>query len=95
MPDKLARKACARPGLPLRRKEEDAVSEFSKVMGRRQTPVLGALRAPSAQERAWMERVARSRTRVPKGVYRYRSHQEANADWEHWQADGLTAEPIS
>ena len=31
------------------------------------------------------------RTRVPKGVFRYRSHEEANADWERWQAE-LVAE---
>jgi hypothetical protein len=69
------------------------VSEFSRVIGHRQTPVLGSLRAPSADERAWVARMAPSRTRVPKGVFRYRSPDEASADWERWQADAVSAGP--
>ena len=66
------------------------MSEFSRIIGQRQPPLLGALRAPSADERAWVARMAPARTRVPKGVFRYRSMQEANADWESWQADVIT-----
>ena len=40
-----------------------------------------------------MTHMAPPRTHVPKGVFRYRSMQEANADWERWQADALTAGP--
>lgn len=69
------------------------MSEFSRVLGQRQRPLLGALRAPSADERAWVARMAPARTRVPKGVFRYRSMRDANADWERWQADAITAEP--
>ena len=69
------------------------MSEFSKILGDRQTPRLGALRAPSAEERAWMARMAPAQTRVPKGIFRYRSLQEANADWERWQADAIVARP--
>jgi len=69
------------------------VSEFSRIIGRRQTPLLGALRAPTTDERAWMARMAPSRTRVPKGIFRYRSAHEASADWERWQADAITAGP--
>lgn len=69
------------------------MSEFSRVIGQRKTRQLGALRAPSAQERAWMARMAPARTRVPKGVFRYRTIEEAGADWESWQADTLRALP--
>ena len=48
------------------------MSEFSRIIGHRQTPLLGALRAPSADERAWMARMAPAQTRVPKGIFRYR-----------------------
>ena len=67
------------------------MSEFSRIIGQRQAPLLGALRGPSADERAWVARMAPAQTRVPKGVFRYRSLQEANADWERWQADAITA----
>jgi hypothetical protein len=30
-------------------------------------------------------------TRVPKGVFRYRSMTEANADWERWHAELVAA----
>lgn len=67
------------------------MSEFSRIIGQRRTPLLGALRAPTADERAWIARMAPAQTRVPKGVFRYRSLQEASADWERWQADAITA----
>ena len=69
------------------------MSEFSRIIGHRQTRLLGTLRAPTADERAWMARMAPSQTRVPKGVFRYRSLHEASADWERWQADAITAGP--
>ena len=71
--------------------EGDVVSEFSRVIGQRQTPLLGALRAPSTDERAWMARMAPAQTRVPKGVFRYTSLKQANTDWERWQTDAITA----
>ena len=67
------------------------MSEFSRIIGQRQAPLLGALRAPSADERAWIARMAPAQTRVPKGVFRYTSLQEASADWERWQAAAITA----
>lgn len=70
-----------------------AVSEFSRVIGQRQAPLLGALRAPTAEERAWVARMAPARTRVPKGVFRYRSAREASMEWERWQADAITSAP--
>lgn len=73
--------------------EGKAVSEFSKIVGHRQTPLLGTLRAPSADERAWVARMAPAQTHVPKGIFRYSSMHEANADWERWQTDTITAQP--
>ena len=69
------------------------MSEFSRIIGFRQTPVLGVLRAPSAEERAWVARMAPARTCVPKGIFRYRNAREANADWERWLADAIAVEP--
>ncbi len=69
------------------------MSEFSKVIGQRQVPLLGALRAPSADERAWVARMAPAQTRVPKGVFRYTSLHQASTDWERWQTDAITAAP--
>ncbi len=66
------------------------MSEFSRIIGQRQSPLLGTLRAPSADERAWAARMAPAQTRVPKGVFRYRSMQEANEDWQRWQADAIS-----
>ncbi len=34
---------------------------------------------------------AHYRTRAPKGVFRYASHQEANADRRRWLIDAMTA----
>jgi hypothetical protein len=67
------------------------MTEPSRTIGRRRPPPSGVLRPPSAEERAWVEAMARRSTRVPKGVYRYGSQAEANADWERWQADAMTA----
>lgn len=68
----------------------DAVNEFSRTVRHRQTLRPGALRAPSAEELAWMERMTPARTRVPKWDFRYRNMQEANADWKRWQAGALS-----
>ncbi|HYN77480.1 MAG TPA: hypothetical protein VES73_06785 [Lamprocystis sp. (in: g-proteobacteria)] len=60
------------------------------VGGRGQRPV-GPLRAPTPQEVEWSIRMGQYRTRVPKGVFRYRSMAEANADWERWHVDLVAA----
>ncbi len=62
------------------------MSEFSRVIGRRTLRPAGVLRAPTGEERAWVAAMSQRRTRVPKGLFRYRSHAEANADWTRWQA---------
>ena len=69
------------------------MSEFSRVLGHRQQPQLGDLRAPTAAERAWVIRMASAQTRVPKGIFRYRNMQQASADWERWQIEAIALVP--
>ena len=57
-----------------------------RTVGRRSTPAAGVLRAPTPEEEDWVRRMSTYRTRVPKGVFRYRSAEESNADWERWRA---------
>lgn len=58
-----------------------------REIGKREQRPTGAARAPTREEREWTERMARHPTRIPKGVFRYRSHEEANRDWEEWHAE--------
>jgi hypothetical protein len=44
------------------------------------------LRAPTPEEQEWVRRMSAYRTRVPKGVFRYASAEQANADWDRWRA---------
>jgi len=61
------------------------------VVGRRRIRPSGSLRAPTAEERHWVQSMAARRTRVPKGVFKYRTMAQANADWERWHADAMVA----
>jgi hypothetical protein len=64
-----------------------------RTVGRRLPRPEGVLRSPTAEEEVWVERMHAGRpTGVPRGVFRYRSHEEANADWERWHAGVLTAD---
>ena len=38
-----------------------------------------------------MTKMAQYRTRVPKGVFIYASHEQANQDWERWRAATMAA----
>ena len=58
----------------------------SRTVGRRSAPPAGVLRAPTPEEEDWVRRMSAYRTRVPKGVFCYRSAEESNADWERWRA---------
>jgi hypothetical protein len=66
-----------------------------RTVGKRQNPrpssavELGQPPAPAA--RAAMARMAQYRTRVPKGVFIYGSHEEANRDWDEWLVAGMRA----
>jgi hypothetical protein len=46
---------------------------------------------PGAEARAAMMQMAPYRTRVPKGIFIYPSHEAANRDWERWRIDGMRA----
>jgi hypothetical protein len=60
---------------------------FLRVVGRRSRPEPGV--PPSPQARRAMSEMARYRTRAPKGIFFYRSHQEANRDSERWLLDAI------
>lgn len=62
---------------------------FVRVAGRRPRPPSG--QPPSAEARAALAQMARYVTRAPKGVFIYRSHEEANADRERWTVDAVVA----
>jgi hypothetical protein len=64
------------------------------TIGTRQACLPGLLRPPTAQERAWVREMANRGTRVPKGVFRYRTIEAANADWERWCVE-LVATTVS
>ena len=59
------------------------MEKFLRVAGRRVPPPAGVL--PSPEARAAMTRMASYLTRAPKGIFRYKSHEEANRDREKWQ----------
>jgi hypothetical protein len=44
-----------------------------------------------ASDRAAMARMAQYRTRAPKGVFRYDSHDQMQADWLAWQVAAVVA----
>jgi hypothetical protein len=60
---------------------------FSRVVGRRRPAEPGTPPAPLAREA--MTRMARYRTRMPKGVFVYANHDEANRDRERWIVDAI------
>ena len=64
-----------------------------RIIGHRKPRGMGDLGPPTHQEQSWLASFANRRTRVPKGVFRYRTHEEANADWDRWNAE-LVAETV-
>lgn len=62
---------------------------FIRVIGRRPRPPIG--QPPSSETWAALAQMARYRTRAPKGVFIYRSHEEANADRDRWTVDAVVA----
>ena len=72
-----------------------ASEHFLKVVGRRtagpRSTATDLGTPPSAEARAAMTRMANYRTRVPKGVYIYVSHEAANQDWERWRLATMQA----
>jgi hypothetical protein len=65
-----------------------AGERFIRVVGRRRRPEVGEL--PTAEARAAMTSLLeQQRTGAPKGVFVYRSHEEANADRDRWLAEAM------
>jgi hypothetical protein len=62
---------------------------FARVVGRRQNREIGT--PPNAETRRALTAMAQYRTRAPKGVFRYASHEEANADRERWTVEAVVA----
>ncbi len=62
---------------------------FRRIVGRRARPPLGE--PPPAAAREAHAEMARYRTRAPKGVFRYASHEAANLDRERWTVDAMVA----
>lgn len=65
------------------------MEKFLRVVGRRTAPPAGTL--PTIQARAAMTQMAQYLTRAPKGVFLYKSHEEANRDRERWQLAAIIA----
>jgi hypothetical protein len=61
--------------------------KFIRVVGRRSPAPAGEV--PGQNSRLAMSQMARYRTRVPKGVFIYRSHEAANQDRERWLIDAM------
>jgi len=60
-----------------------------RVIGRRVPPPIGE--TPSKVAREAMTQMAQYRTRAPKGVFHYRSHEEANRDRDRWLIEAVVA----
>ena len=62
---------------------------FLRVVGSRKASPIG--QGPPRASREALAQMARYTTRAPKGVFLYRSHDEANADRERWTVDAIVA----
>lgn len=60
-----------------------------RVVGRRSPPPAGEL--PNECARDAMTQMAQYRTRAPKGVFHYKSHEDANRDRDRWQTEAIVA----
>ena len=60
---------------------------IAKTVGRRRSPPVGE--PPSAEARAAWAALANYRTRVPKGVIVYASHEKMTLDRERWAAEAI------
>jgi len=62
---------------------------IGRVVGKREPPPVGTL--PSARARAAMTANANYRTRAPKGIFFYESHDEMTRDRDRWAVDAIVA----
>jgi hypothetical protein len=65
-----------------------AGERFIRVVGRRRRPEIGQVPSPATRAAA-DALLSRARMGGPKGVFVYRSHEEANADRERWLIDAM------
>ena len=63
------------------------MDEKVRVVGRRSPPPPGEL--PTKAARAAMAQMGQYRTRAPKGVFHYKSHEDANRDRERWLTEAM------
>jgi len=64
-----------------------AGERFIRVVGRRKPPAIGEV--PSSEVRDAMDALHGRGVCAPKGVFRYRSHEAANRDWDEWLAKAM------
>lgn len=62
---------------------------IQRIVGRRKTPPIGE--PPSAATQAAMAALAQYRTRAPKGIFVYSSHEEMARDRERWTIAAMLA----
>jgi hypothetical protein len=76
-----------------------AGERFIRQVGRRRHPSRSTATSvnppPSPARAAAWTRMAQYRTRVPKGIFIYASHDEANRDWERRRIDGMRANSLA
>lgn len=60
---------------------------IQRIIGKRTAPPLGAV--PDAAARSAMDANARYRTRVPKGLIFYESHEQMTRDRERWTVEAI------
>jgi hypothetical protein len=68
------------------------MSQPRRVVGRRSPPPAGEL--PSQSSREAMAQMAQYRTCAPKGVFHYKSHEEANRDRDRWLTEAIVAKRV-
>ncbi len=71
------------------------MSHINRTIGKRKScleRVSLKPRAPSEDSIHWIADMAKhSCFRAPKGIFRYRNHEEANRDWEKWELESIKA----
>lgn len=72
-----------------------ASETFLRQVGRRQrSPRSNATnlgQPPNAAARNALAQMGQYRTRAPKGIFIYASHEAMNQDWERWRVEAMRA----
>ena len=63
---------------------------IARTIGQRTQAPIGA--PPSREARAAMDSLANRVTRSPKGLFRYKSHDEMARDRERWETEAIVAQ---